>query len=368
MKLFSLIILASSLFNLPALHKAGFRGEGMTIAVIDAGFFHANDSTVFPQDRILGSYDLLQGDSLAKPQPGMFDDPTNIHGTMVLSTMLHDSIGTAPQASFYLIRSEDTYAEYYGEVERLARAFRLADSLDVDIVTVSLGYYKFNPVEGDTVNPMDFTYADMDGSSVAAQAATQLARNGRFVVLSAGNEGNKPWHYISTPADADSILTVGAVDSVGEPAYFTSWGPTSDGRLKPEVSALGYHSRVYVPNVTDTLGHFVGAIDKANGTSFSAPETAGMAACLWQALPNLTAMELRELIMQSSSLYPSYDYQRGYGEPDAWKAYTTATNLPLIGEESSSDAPRRHILITGQGPVLLVNGQHYSLLGIKISR
>ena len=127
------------LFNLTQLHEAGFRGEGMTIAVIDGGFFRANDSTVFPQEQIIGAYDLVLGDSLAVDSLGMFEDPNNNHGTKVLSTMLYQDttvgfVGTAPNAHYILIRSEDLSAEYYGEVERLARAFHLADSLDADIV------------------------------------------------------------------------------------------------------------------------------------------------------------------------------------------------------------------------------------------
>ena len=125
MKLLSLILL---LFNLTPLHEAGYRGEGMTIAVIDGGFFRANDPSVFPQDHIVGAYDLLTGDSLAVDSIGMFDDPNNAHGTKVLSTMLYQDtaagfVGTAPDAHYILIRSEDVGAEYYGEVERLVRAF-----------------------------------------------------------------------------------------------------------------------------------------------------------------------------------------------------------------------------------------------------
>lgn len=367
MKIFSLILLASSLFNLPALHEAGFRGEGITIAVIDGGFFRANDPTVFPQDHILGAFDLLAGDSTSCDTIGMFDNPLNQHGTCVLSTMLHDSIGTAPGASYYLIRSEDMNAEYYGEVERLARAFRLADSLDVDIVTVSLGYCQFDPAPGDSVNPLDFTYADLNGSSVASQAATQLARNGRLVFVAAGNDGDNDWHYIGIPSDADSIITVGAVDLNDEPTYFTSYGPTSDGRLKPEVSALGLASPVYGTYDIDSLGHYVGGIITADGTSFATPETAGMAACLWQALPNLTAMELRELIMQSSSLYPSYDYRRGYGVPDAWLAYTSATGLDALPKTNAMpDSDRRTLLFINGQVVIERDGRRYSLLGTRL--
>ena len=366
MKLLSIIFL---LFNLTQLHEAGFRGEGMTIAIIDAGFFRANDPNVFPQDHILGTFDLLEGDSLAVDTMGMFDDPGNIHGTLVLSTMLHQDsatgfVGTAPDASFYLIRSEDISAEYYGEVERLARAFRLADSLDVDIVTVSLGYSTFDAIDGQP-NPHNFTYEDMNGQSVASRAATEVVRHGKFVVISAGNDGNKEWRYIATPADADSILTVGAVspDSLASP--FSSYGPTYDGRLKPEVCALGQGSPIYRPNGVDSLGHYYSYMDWANGTSFSTPEVAGMVACLWQALPNLTNMELRELIMETASLYPLHEDQRGYGIPDAWKAYhgeDTALTEPM---QSTDNSGKR---IENGRMIIVHDGIKYTVLGLPLEK
>jgi len=368
MKLIGLILL---LFNLTPLHQAGYQGQGMTVAVIDAGFFRANDPTVFPQNQILGTFNLLEGDSLATDTFDMFSDPVNVHGTMVLSTMLYQDtteggfVGTAPKASFYLIKSEDIYAEYYGEVERLARAFRLADSLDVDIVTVSLGYSLFEDIDGQP-NPRNFTYADMNGrTSPASRAATELVRKGRFVVLAAGNDGNKPWHYIATPADADSILTVGAVnvndnDSV---APFSSFGPTSDGRLKPETSASGWGATVYKPAEQDEQGNYVGAVGVANGTSFAAPATAGMAACLWQALPNLTSMELRELIMQSSSLYPLHEDQRGYGVPDAWLAFN-GPDTGIAQPQKDNSSPCKRI---ENGQLIIVHeGIKYTVLGIPM--
>ena len=364
MKILSFIFL---LFNLSLLHEAGYRGEGMKIAVIDGGFFRANDPNVFPQEQILGVYDLLQGDSTAVNKKGIFDNPKDMHGCMVLSTMLgRDSasgfVGTAPEASYYLIRSEDIDAEYYGEVERLVRAFRLADSLDVDIVTVSLGYSKFDSIDGQ-VNPRNYSYSDMNGSSVAARAATELVRHGRMVLVSAGNDGNKDWHYISTPADADSILTVGAVDAENNPTPFSSYGPTSDGRLKPEVSALGKDAPLYKPQERDSLGNYIGSYGRANGTSFSAPATAGMVACLWQALPNLTAMELRELIIKSASIYPLHEDQLGYGIPDAWFAYSgehVSALIPTNGESGTLSA-EKHI---EEGQLIIIKGGvKYTVLG-----
>lgn len=360
MKLLSLILL---FFNLNLLHELGFKGEGMTIAVIDAGFFRANDPTVFPQEQIIGVYDLLKEDSLAIDSLDIFDDPNNVHGTCVLSTMLYQDtaagfVGTAPGASYYLIRTEDYYGEYKGEVDRLARAFYLADSLDADVITCSLGYYYFDD------STQNYSYADMDGSSPAAKAATELARHGRIVCVSAGNEGNKPWKYITTPADADSILTVGAFDAYGLPASFSSYGPTYDMRMKPEVSSLGAPTTVYNPSAMDATGsHYIGQLRSSNGTSFSCPQVAGMVACLWQAMPQLSAMELRQLIMESCSLYPYSDARMGYGEPDAWYAYTgERTSIQAIPTDAQNTCKQ----IENGRVIIIRSGQRYDVLGNKI--
>lgn len=361
MKLLAFILL---FFNLNLLHQLGYSGQGMTIAVIDAGFFRANDPNVFPQEQIIGVYDLLEGDSLATDTFGMFENPNNIHGTCVLSTMLYRDttegfIGTAPDASYILIRSEDYSSEYKGEVDRLARAFYLADSLGVDIITCSLGYFHFD----DTTT--NYSYADMDGTSPAAQAALEVARKGHLVCVSAGNEGNKEWKYITTPADADSILTVGAFDTYGLPASFSSYGPTYDHRVKPEVSSLGAPTMVYNPAVmNDTGTSYIGQLRASNGTSFSCPQIAGMAACLWQAMPQLTAMELRQLIIESSTLYPYSDARMGYGEPDAWFAYSGSRTA--IQTNPSDQENGTHKQIENNRVVIIRNGQHYDILGNKL--
>lgn len=361
MKLTAFILL---FFNLNLLHDQGFTGKGITIAVIDAGFFRADDPDVFPQEQIIGVYDLLEGEPLATDTYGIFENPSNYHGTCVLSTMLYkDStegfIGTAPDASYILIRSEDYSSEYKREVDHLTRAFFLADALGADIITCSLGYYHFD----DTTT--NFTYADMDGKGPAAQAALEMARRNHLVCVSAGNEGNKEWHYITTPADADSILTVGAFDQYGLPASFSSYGPTYDQRVKPEVSSLGAPTMVYNPSIMDATGStYIGQLRASNGTSFSCPQIAGMAACLWQAMPQLTAMELRQLIIESSSLYPYADPRMGYGEPDAWYAYTgSRTTIETI---SSVNKNATYKQIEGNRVVIIREGHRYDVLGNKL--
>lgn len=349
-----LTLLASAILGLTPLHDAGFRGEGITIAVIDGGFFRANEESVFPQDHILSWHDLvlddrLQGDTCVADSIGMFSDPNNCHGSYVLSTMLYESpqfCGTAPDAHYILIRTEDMGAEYPGEAERLARGIRLAEELGADIITSSLGYSEFDDPA------LNYSYQQMDGSTVSSRAATEAVRHGLFVCVSAGNSGNKAWHYISAPADADSILAVGAVAQDSLPAAFSSYGPSADGRLKPDVAAWGQRTTIFYPNLQDSLGNYVGGLSSGNGTSFACPEVAGMVACLMQALPHLSVMELRDYVLRSSHLYDSVQYamanpelhvpihpQLGYGIPNAWLAYQLATNGTSTLEEALCHTP-----------------------------
>ncbi len=189
----------------------------------------------------------------------------------------------------------------------MVAAFEYADSVGADIVTVSLGYYYFDDYH------TDYTYAMHDGKTLRNSiAATIAARKGIMMCVSAGNEGDKTWHYISSPSDADSILTVGAVLSNGMHSAFSSYGPTCDKRIKPEVCAMG----TAVPLIRPT-----GVLSNANGTSFSCPIMAGMVACLWSALPELTNMELRERILRFASQANKPDNTLGYGIPDVWDSY-----------------------------------------------
>ena len=158
-----------------------------------------------------------------------------------------------------------------------------------------------------------------------------------LVVVAAGNEGDKTWHYITSPADADSILTVGAIDVLtNEIAKFSSWGPTADGRVKPEVCAVGKGTALINP--------IDNSVVFGNGTSFACPIIAGMAACLWSALPDASNMEIRERIIQSSSLYNTPHDQYGYGIPDVWQAYNNTNSAsPHIETKPSAEK----ILIDG---------------------
>lgn len=305
------------LHELEALHQRNFLGQDMHIAVIDAGFENAPNmpcfEALFSEQRVLSTVDFVNHDG------DVYSD--HFHGTAVLSTIAarQDGIymGTAPLASFHLLRSEDANSEYLIEESNWVSAAEYADSVGADIINSSLGYTTFDD------STQNHIFAELDGhSTLIAKAANIAASRGILVVSSAGNSGADPWKYISTPADADSILAVGATDSLGNYAFFSSIGPAADGDIKPNVASVGYQTYVYLPYGPSPL--------QANGTSFSSPIMAGMAACLWQSkngLYGINNMELLQLIEASSSQYQNPDSLLGYGIPNFKKAYLTLHNL-----------------------------------------
>ena len=269
--------------NLLPLHQAGYKGRGIRIGIADGGFYRANSMLSLPQDQCLGYADLTDDEE------DMFSHAGS-HGTMCLSTIMAtqvDYTGAATEAEYYLFRTEEEYTESPKEIDNWVAAIEMADSMGLHIVSTSLGYTTFDDAE------MDLQYADMDGrTSRGAQAAVIAARKGMLLVVAAGNDGNKDWHYLSTPADADSVLTVGAVDVDGQIAAFSSYGPSADGRVKPEVCAMGKGTSIIHPENDSIMG--------GNGTSFACPLIAGMAACIWSASPDATNMEIRERIIRSA--------------------------------------------------------------------
>lgn len=329
-----LLVTLLSLFNLAPLHEAGYRGEGITIAVIDGGFYGINaEDSPFPQEQIIGWKDFLNNED------SFFRSSNELHGTMVLSTMLLEAdsegqpFGTAPGANYYLIRTEDQSKEYADEMDNLVKGIQYADSIGADIITISLGYRLFDdPAD-------DLTYEDLNGQSAVSRAATEAARHNRLVCVAAGNDALIDWHYISVPSDADSILTIGAVDEDSIAGSFSSFGPTADGRLKPEISAWGVKCPVY--------NAFSKTFGTSNGTSFATPRIAGMAACLWQAFPQLTAMQLRQLIIESSSTYPEWDAQTGYGIPNAGQIFRELSGSRVNETEADEALPPLYFSIQG---------------------
>jgi serine protease AprX len=306
------------------LHAAGYCGEGMVIAAIDAGFNSANQlhafDSLYTSGRLVSTWDFVD------LQQGVYED--DVHGTEVLSTMAANIpgtlVGTAPRAAYILLRSEDANTEYLVEEYNWAAAAAYADSAGTDIITSSLGYTQFDDPS------MNHTYLDMNGNTCPASLAADVAASkGMLVLVSAGNLGNGFWHYISSPADADSVLAVGAVDSSGYKAAFSSWGPSADGDIKPNVAAMGLRSY---------LAFYDGTFGTGSGTSFSCPILAGAAACLWQAHPDKSNMEIFHAIQQSASYFANPGDSLGYGIPNFQTANMllggTVMDIPTADELS----------------------------------
>jgi len=295
-----------SMLNGDVLHEQGYSGEGMLIAVLDAGFTNANILSslrhIWDENRVIAWKDFV------KDGRDIFD--SHYHGSLVFSIMggfqPEMLIGTAPNAQYILVRTEETPSEYLIEEYNWVCGAEFADSLGADVINTSLGYTEFDD------STQNHTYSDMDGRTAPISiAATHAARKGMIVTTSAGNSGNNSWFRIGTPADADSILAIGAVDSLGIIAGFSSRGPAYDGRVKPDVAAQGFLTIAQHPS---------GNIVYCSGTSCSSPVVAGLTACLWQANPNSTNIEVIEAIRKSASQYFNPDSAYGYGIPDMIKA------------------------------------------------
>ena len=284
------------------LHQANYMGKGMIIAVLDAGFPKVNTLSVFDSlhsnNRLISTWDFVsQNDTV-------FDD--HPHGQLVLSTMASYSpgimVGTAPEASYILLRTEDAGTEFPIEEDYWVAGAEYADSAGADIINSSLGYTTFLD------NDFDHSYSDLDGNTThAAIGADFAASKGILVVNSAGNSGSSAWTYIGTPADGDSVLAIGAVDPDGGYASFSSIGPSFDGDIKPNVCAQGQLAAIINEAGNPVFG---------NGTSFASPILAGMAACLWQAYPKMTNMEIFRAIEKSAHKYTNPDDFFGYGIPN----------------------------------------------------
>lgn len=299
----------TAMLNGHTMHEMGYTGKNVVIAVIDAGFYNADNLLAFQylweNGQILGTRDFV------KPGNDVFREAS--HGMSVLS-LLAGSLpgqltGTAPDASFWLLRSETSYSEYIVEEDNWIAAAEFADSAGVDIISTSLGYNNFDdPAQ-------DHTYSDMDGNSTRISIAADIAASkGILVVVSAGNEGQKPWHYISAPADADSVLAVGAVDFTETISDFSSRGPSSDQDVKPDIVAMGENN--YIAGIS-------GGVNTGNGTSYAAPIIAGLSACLLQGNPDIKPADLAGYIRQSADRYTNPDDSYGYGIPDFSLAHLT---------------------------------------------
>lgn len=299
------------------LHAAGYRGEGLHVAVMDAGFSDVSNMNAFQRARNEGRLEQVAN----YVSGGSNVEGGSTHGTRVLSTMtgeLNDNfVGTAPDAHYHLFRTEDTSFEYVIEEDNWIMGIEHADRIGVDLVNTSLGYSQFDDPD------QDYAPENMDGQTARISIASQIAaEKGMLLITSAGNRGASDWRVITAPGDAKDVLTVGAVDSLGVHAFFSSFGPSADGRVKPDVVAMGFQSAIV--NVGDD-------ITRGNGTSFSAPIVCGLAACLWQAHPQRSNLEIIQAIRESASLYTQPNDSMGYGIPDFWRAH-----LILRGEDPSA--------------------------------
>lgn len=296
------------MLGLDALHTAGFKGGSMTIAIIDAGFIGADTISFFKDLKLKATRDFIY------PPTTVYNG--HYHGTAVLSLMASQKpytiVGTAPEASYCLLRSEDNRSEFPIEEDYWAAAAEFADSIGADIINSSLGYNEFD------MPSLSYTKSQLDGKTAfITKVATMAVSKGILVVSSAGNDGANAWRKISFPSDAPEVLTVGAVQADLTRGYFSSIGPTADGRIKPDIMAMG---------VNNTIINGVGAVTYGSGTSYSAPLIAGMAACIWNALPMLKASELRTKIIESSDRFLSPDTLYGNGIPNAQKLWLTIKN------------------------------------------
>ena len=308
------------MLNGQVLHQQNKTGSGKIIAVLDAGFPGVNTSQPFKKlidnNQILGGYDFVNRNSNFYSG----DD----HGTMVLSTMggykENALVGTAPDASYYLYITEYDPTENPVEESYWVEAAEEADRVGVDIITTSLGYFEFDNAG------YSHTYSDMNGTTNFISRGAEIAfSKGIVVVASAGNEGATSEPHIGGPADAVSVITVGAVTASKVRSGFSSIGPSYDGRIKPEVMAQGTAAVV-----SDSAGN----ITTINGTSFSCPIMAGMIACLWQAFPSKTNKEIRQMILQSSDRYTTPNNNYGYGIPN-FGATLAVEDFKLLGENFS---------------------------------
>lgn len=301
----------NDLINAPAVHDLGITGKNVWIGMMDSGFKH-DDHEVFQNIHIIAERDFINHDDVTENEAGQDSTSQHDHGTQTLATIggfqEGKLIGPAFNAAFLLAKTEIIPVEIPQEEDNWVAGIEWLENQGVDVVSSSLGYLDF------------YTPADMDGNTaVTTRAADLAASRGVVVVNSAGNERNNPgWQIIIAPADGDSVIAVGAVDAQNNLASFSSIGPSADGRIKPDVVAMGVgvlsvlrpSSRVYSPT----------SYQNVNGTSFSCPLTAGVAALVLSAHPNLTPMEVRDALRLTADRAANPDNQFGWGLIDAYQA------------------------------------------------
>ncbi|MBK5269713.1 MAG: S8 family peptidase [Bacteroidia bacterium] len=318
------------LHNGEFLHNIGLRGQGMQIAMLDNGFnnytapsYDAFDS-INASNQVLGTWDFVA------MEQNVTDDGN--HGMSCFSTIAANIpglfVGNAPKANFWLFQTEENGSENAIEEHNWACGAERADSSGADIISTSLGYTDFPQSPG-----LSHVYADMNGNTtMSAIAADLAAKKGMLVFASAGNSGTDSWHFLGSPADGDSVIAVGAVNTSGTVGNFSSYGPSSDGRIKPDVASVG------VSSLIEAAG---GSVSFGNGTSFAGPKMAGLGTCLWQGFPEFNNMKIVRAIQQAGSIAGSPNDRIGYGIPDMKKAFSS-----LLVDFATSDATNDACTVT----------------------
>ena len=352
----------NALSDIPEAHNAGLSGKDIIVGVLDTGF--ELTSPAFETIKILAQHDFVFNDDVTANQSGDIQSQHN-HGTAVLSIMagMHNGfqIGPAYGASFLLAKTEDVRSEKNIEEDNYAAALEWMEARGVRITSSSLGYTTFDDGQS------SYTYNDMNGrTTIVTKAAEMAFERGVIVLTAAGNDGNNSWHYISAPGDGKNTITVGALTPGGQVASYSSRGPTSDGRIKPDISTQGSNVVHSLPlQITYGMG---------NGTSYATPIAAGITALLLEAYPYLTNIQVRDILLQSGDNSAAPNNDRGYGLLSAVKALNQPNiqkignsykiNKMFIGVDNAADVKLNYSLNSvAQNPLNMVksSGGVYSV-------
>ena len=275
--------------------------------MLDAGFFKYQNIAAFDSLKINGqlkmTWDFVDNNASVNE-----DDAHGMQCLSILAANLPGAfVGTAPASSYYLFRTEDVASEFPVEEQNWLAAAEKADSIGVQLISSSLGYNTFDDAS------FNYTYADMNGKKTMITRGAAMASNkGMIVMNSAGNSGSSAWKYLIAPSDGIDVLAVGAVNSLKQIAPFSSYGPSSDNRVKPDIASVGWNTFLISTN---------GTVAQGNGTSFSNPNIAGLVACLWQAFPEFSNKEIIAAVRKSGDRYSNPDVRTGYGIPNMRLAY-----------------------------------------------